>query len=104
MIENGFVLTETEAREKMIKPRIINRMSKRVIIYPQVPCEEEYLVRCRKEASNMLLGVGKVLVYIYTDLRCACYLYARIYSRTRQREYLKQNWKDIALSKNKINV
>ena len=59
MIDNGFVLTESEAREKMIKARIINRMSKRVVIYPQVPCEEEYLVRCRKEASNILLGVRK---------------------------------------------
>ena len=60
MIENGFVLTESEAREKMITKRIVNRRSKKVIIPPQTPCELEFLTRCRKEASNMLLNVSEM--------------------------------------------
>ena len=59
MIENGFVLTEKEAEEKRTKKRIINRMSKKVIVPPQVPNEEQYVERCRKVASDMLLGVRK---------------------------------------------
>ena len=57
MIENGFILTEAEAKEKMIKTRIVNRRSKKVLISPQVPNEQQYLERCRKAASDMLLGV-----------------------------------------------
>ena len=61
MIEDGFVLTEAEAAEKMIKRRIVNRRSKKVIIPPQVPNEQQYVERCKKAASDMLLGVRKTL-------------------------------------------
>lgn len=57
MIENGFVLTEKEAAEKMVKRRILNRMSKKVIIPPQVQNEQDYMIRSKKAAFNMLLGV-----------------------------------------------
>ena len=58
MIDNGFVLTEREAHEKMIQRRIVNRRSKKVVIRPQTPSQQEFVVRCKKEASNMLLGVS----------------------------------------------
>ena len=61
MIEDGFVLNEKEAAEKMIKRRVINKKSTRVIIHPQVPNEKQYVERCRKIASDMLLGVRKTL-------------------------------------------
>ena len=57
MIEDGWVLTEKEATEKMIKKRLINRMSKKIVVPPQVPGEKEYMQRCRKIALEMLLGV-----------------------------------------------
>ena len=61
MIEDGWVLTEKEAAEKMIQKRIINRMSKRVIVPPQVQGENEYRQRCKKIALDMLLGVRKTV-------------------------------------------
>ena len=57
MIEDGWVLTEKEAAEKMIKKRLINRMSKKIVVLPQLQGEKEYMQRCKKIALEMLLGV-----------------------------------------------
>lgn len=57
MIENGYILNEKEALEKMVTKRIVNRRSKKVIIQPKQLTEEEFIARCRQEASNMLMGV-----------------------------------------------
>lgn len=69
MIENGFILTEAEAKEKMIKTRIVNRRSKKVLISPQVPNEQQYLERCRKAASDMLLGDQEAVEKLYNTLK-----------------------------------
>lgn len=69
MIEDGFVLTEAEAAEKMIKRRIVNRRSKKVIIPPQVPNEQQYVERCKKAASDMLLGDREALDKLYSTLK-----------------------------------
>ena len=61
MIEDGWVLTEKEAAEKMIKKRLINRMSKKIVVPPQVQGEKEYMQRCKKIALEMLLGVRNFL-------------------------------------------
>ena len=67
MIEDGWVLTEKEAAEKMIKKRLINRMSKKIVVPPQVQGEKEYMQRCKKIAFEMLLGVRNFL-YIARNL------------------------------------
>ena len=62
MIQNGFVLTEKEALENMITKRIVNRRSKKVLLQPKELTEEEFVTRCREEASNMLMGVSQSLI------------------------------------------
>lgn len=68
MIEDGWVLTEKEAAEKMIKKRLINRMSKKIVVPPQVQGEKEYMQRCKKIALEMLLGVRN-LIYCYKFIK-----------------------------------
>ncbi|KAK2566510.1 39S ribosomal protein L17 [Acropora cervicornis] len=60
---------EAEAKEKMIKTRIVNRRSKKVLISPQVPNEQQYLERCRKAASDMLLGEQEAVEKLYSTLK-----------------------------------
>lgn len=69
MIEDGWVLTEKEAAEKMIKKRLINRMSKKIVVPPQVQGEKEYMQRCKKIALEMLLGNEEALDKLYTTLK-----------------------------------
>ncbi|KAL9965873.1 hypothetical protein ACROYT_G029727 [Oculina patagonica] len=69
LIDNGFVLTEEESEERRITKRIINRMSKKVVIPPPALSEEEFVQRCREEASNMLLGNEEALEKLYTTLK-----------------------------------
>jgi len=69
LIEDGFVLTEEESREKRLTKQIINRRSKKVIIPPPVLSEEEFVQRCREEASNMLLGVRKKKLTVLFSLK-----------------------------------
>jgi len=57
MIQNGFVLTEKEALENMVTKRIVNRRSKKVVLQPKQLTEDEFISRCREEASNILMGV-----------------------------------------------
>lgn len=65
LIEDGFVLTEGESEERRITKRIINRKSKRVVQPLPVLSEEEFVLRCREEAYNMLLGVRKKYCFFY---------------------------------------
>jgi hypothetical protein len=58
MIQNGFILHEKEALENMMTKRIVNRRSKKVIIQPEVLSEQQFIVKCREEASNILMGVS----------------------------------------------
>ncbi|EDO40633.1 predicted protein [Nematostella vectensis] len=69
MIEDGFILSESEAREKMITKKIVNRRSKKVVVLPSVLSKEEYVARCREEASNMVMGDQDVLDKLYGTLK-----------------------------------
>ncbi|XP_031566718.1 uncharacterized protein LOC116301746 [Actinia tenebrosa] len=69
MIQQGFILNEAEALENMITKRIINRRSKKVIIQPKELSEEEFVARCREEASNILMGNKDALVKLYGPLK-----------------------------------
>lgn len=65
LIEDGFVLTEEESKERRLTKQIINRRSKKVVIPPPVLSEEEFVQRCREEASNMLLGVRSKIILFF---------------------------------------
>ena len=65
MIEDGFVLTEEESEQRRLTRRIINRRSKKVILPVPELSEEEYVQRCKEEASNMLLGVRKKIFNLF---------------------------------------
>ncbi|KAJ7378278.1 54S ribosomal protein L17 mitochondrial [Desmophyllum pertusum] len=69
LIEDGFVLTEGESEERRITKRIINRKSKRVVQPLPVLSEEEFVIRCREEAYNMLLGNEEALEKLYSTLK-----------------------------------
>lgn len=69
LIEDGFVLTEEESEQRRLTRRIINRRSKKVILPVPELSEEEYVQRCKEEASNMLLGNEEALEKLYTTLK-----------------------------------
>lgn len=92
LIEDGFVLTEEESEERRLTKQIINRRSRKVILPIPVLSEEEYVQRCREEASNMLLGVRKERFCLLVCLYKNCFFFYPKMSMVKPRGFLSSSF------------
>ena len=56
-LENGFILTEKEVKEKLTTRMVVNRRNKKVLQKPDVLDEEEYVKELKVQTRNLLLDV-----------------------------------------------
>ena len=58
-LDNGFILTEREVRERLTTRMVVNRRNKKVLQEPQLVTEEQYVEQLKIQTKNMLLEVHR---------------------------------------------
>ena len=56
-LEDGFILTEQEARERLTTKMVVNRRNKKIITKPEELSEQEYVEQLKLQTRNILLKV-----------------------------------------------
>ena len=61
-LEDGFILTDREAREKLTTKMVVNRRKKKILTQPEELSEQEYIEQLNLETRNMLLQVSLITI------------------------------------------
>jgi septum formation inhibitor-activating ATPase MinD len=56
-LEDGFILTEQEAKERLTTKMVINRRNKKIVNQPHELSEEEYVEQLKLQTRSILLEV-----------------------------------------------
>ena len=56
-LEDGFILTDQEVRERLTTKMVINRRNKKIVTEPQELSEEEYVEQLKLQTRSILLQV-----------------------------------------------
>lgn len=60
-LENGFILTEQEAKERLTTTMVVNRRKKKVVRKPEPLSEEDFVEQLRQQTRSVLLEVCESL-------------------------------------------